>query len=134
MSLWIVVVKALGIWVLLLALAMLNGVLREAVLIPRLGSVTGLVISGLLLCSFILGVAYLCAPRLGMLGSKRLWLLGTGWLLLTLGFEFSLGLLRGKSVVEILDVYTFKGGNLWLLVLMTTLAAPWMAAKFATRH
>lgn len=129
-----IVAKAVGIWVLLLVLAILNGVLREAVLDPRLGGMPGLVISGLLLCSFILGVAYLFGPRLGVLGSKQLWLLGASWLLLTLASEFSLGLLRSKTVMEILDVYAFKGGNLWPLVLMTTLAAPWLTARFRTWH
>lgn len=120
--------KALAIWAVLLLLALLNGVLREAVLIPKLGLTPGFVISGLLLCMFILAVVYLLLPWLGLREPMPLLLLGLAWLILTLGFEFSFGWLRGKTLAQVLDAYTFKGGNLWLLVLLVVLVAPRVAA------
>ena len=124
-----VAVKALAVWVVILVLAIGNGMLREAVLIPGLGGAPGLVFSGLLLSSLILVVAYLALPWLGVTSTRQLLLVGLGWLALTLTFEFSFGLLRGMHFEEILSAYTFKGGNIWPVVLMVTASAPWLAAK-----
>lgn len=125
-----VILKALAVWALILVLAMANGTLREAILIPRLGSVPGLVLSGLLLIALILGVSWLLLPWLGVRGTGPLLAVGMGWLALTLVFEFSFGLAQGKSLAEILAAYTFAGGNLWLLVLVVTALAPWLAAHW----
>ena len=53
----------------ILLLAILNGLLREAVLVPLWGPVAGLVASGLLLSVLILLVAYLALPWLGVRGA-----------------------------------------------------------------
>lgn len=125
-----VAAKALGVWAVILVLAMLNGVLREALLIPMFGSAPGVVVSGLFLCGLILAVTwFLLLPWLGVRSSSHFLLIGFGWLILTLIFEFSFGLLRGKTMAEILAAYTFKNGNVWPAVLLVTAAAPWLAAK-----
>lgn len=123
------VVKALIIWLAILMLAMANGLLREAVLMPRLGTPAALVLSGLLLSALILGMAYLSLPWLKAEAPIQYWLVGFGWLALTLVFEFSFGLLQGKSWPVMLEAYSFKGGNLWPLVLAVTALAPYLAAR-----
>lgn len=122
--------KALVIWVGILALAIANGALREAVLIPRLGTTAGLVLSGLLLTILILGVAYGSLPWLGARRPMELLGVGLGWLVLTVVFEFSFGLWQGKSWGLLLQAYTFKGGNIWPVVLGITALAPYLAGKF----
>ena len=124
-----VAAKSLAIWAIILVLAVLNGGLRETVLIPKLGNMTGMILSGVLLSLLILAVAYRLLPWLGIRPAAQLVVIGLCWLLLTLLFEFSFGLLGGKSLSEILDAYTFKGGNLWPAVLVVTAVAPWLAAK-----
>ena len=124
-----VAAKALGIWGVILVLAVVNGALREAVLIPNLGSMAGLILSGVLLSLLILAATYLLLPWLGIRRSGQLLLVGLCWLALTLVFEFSFGVLRGKDLHEMLGAYTFKGGNLWSVVLVVTAVAPWLAAK-----
>jgi len=121
--------KALVIWFAILMLAMANGFLREFVLMPRLGTPASLVLSGLLLSALILGMAYLSLPWLKPGAPLQYWLVGFGWLALTLVFEFSFGLGQGKSWPVMLEAYTFKGGNLWPLVLAVTALAPYLAAK-----
>ena len=121
--------KALALWTLILLLAIANGLLREAVLIPRIGAFAGTALSCLLLAALILAVAYLGLPWMPVRRAGGLLWIGLGWLLLTLAFEFSFGLLRGKALAEILEAYTFRGGNLWPLVLAVTAAAPWLAAR-----
>ena len=126
-SVWL---KAFVLWLAILALAILNGILREKMMIPIFGSFTGFVISGVILCIFILGVAIAAVPWYGQLTSGQLYLVGVFWLLLTVGFEFSFGIfVQNKSLVELFEAYTFRGGNLWPVVLLVTFVSPWVAAK-----
>ena len=125
----IVVLKALAIWTGILVLAVANGILRESVLIPGLGTPAALVLSGLLLSALIIGVAYVSLPWLQISLPVQFWLVGFGWLALTLVFEFSFGIWQGKSWPVLLEAYTFKGGNIWPVVLATTALAPYLAAK-----
>ena len=122
-------VRALAVWAAILVLAVANGGLREAVLIPRLGTVAGQAFSGVLLSVLVLAVAYLALPWLRARGEGQLWGVGLGWLALTLVFEFSFGLLRGRTLAELLAAYRFEGGNLWPVVLAVTALAPWLAAR-----
>ena len=120
--------KAVLLWLAILVLAMLNGLLREAVLIPRLGRFEALVASGLLLSLLILLVAVIGAPWYGTPGPNP-WTIGALWLALTLSFEFGFGrLVQQRPWPELLAPYTFRGGNLWPLVLAVTAAAPRLAA------
>jgi hypothetical protein len=121
--------KALVVWVIILCVAFSNAALRELVLIPRLGKVRGLTISGVILCLLIPLIAYGCLPWLGVKGKTELLAIGLGWLALTLAFDLSLGWIQGKPVYELLKSYLFKGGNLWPLVLLVTAAAPYLAAR-----
>lgn len=121
--------RALAAWAGILVLAVANGALREAVLIPAFGKTAGLVLSGLLLSLLILAVAYACLPWLGVRRGPALVGVGLLWLALTLAFEFSFGLLQGKPLSEIAAAYTFEDGNLWPVVLLVTALAPWAMAR-----
>lgn len=92
-----VALKALMVWIAILVLAIFNGFLREAVLVPGLGNELGLILSGLLLSAFIIGISYLALPWLGVRRFSQLLAVGLGWLALTIIFEFSFGLWQGKS-------------------------------------
>ncbi|RJP76450.1 MAG: hypothetical protein C4522_17845 [Desulfobacteraceae bacterium] len=128
MHIWIAL-KVLSIWTCILVLAVLNGALREAIFVPKLGMAAGLVVSGVLLSAFIIVVAYLSLPWLGARRPTEFVGIGLGWLALTLVFEFSFGLWQGKSWQVMFEAYTFKGGNIWPAVLIVTALAPYLAAK-----
>ena len=122
--------KALAIWFGILVLAIANGTLREAVLIPVLGNAPGLILSGILLSALILAVAYFSLPWFGPAPVAGYIALGLSWLCLTLVFEFTFGrLLQGKPWSKLLEAYTFKGGNIWSVVLLAVAAAPYVAAR-----
>lgn len=122
--------KALALWFVILALAILNGAFRESVLIPALGGFAGLVASGILLCAGIFLVALVAAPWFAPSDSRQYLFIGVFWLLLTLSFEFGFGrFVQHKTWDELFDAYTFAGGNLWPLVLLVTCLSPWLAAR-----
>ena len=121
--------KALVVWLAILACAIGNGALREGVLVPLFGSTVGLLLSGVLLCICILAVSLLLVPWFGRKNAATFVGVGLFWLLLTLAFEFAFGLIQGKSWSELLAQYRFEGGNIWPLVLLVTTLAPCLAAR-----
>lgn len=125
----VIALKALAVWAGILLLAMFNGVLREACFLPHFGTKASFILSGTCLAVIILTVTYLFLPWLGARLPGELMAIGLGWLVLTLGFEFSFGLWQGKSWEAVLDAYSFKDGNLWPAVLVVTVIAPYVAGK-----
>ena len=122
--------KAFSLWVAVLILAILNGALREKTLIPAMGSFGAFVASGIILSGCIVLVAFVAAPWYGQLMPSAWLRIGVLWLALTLVFEFGFGRVVGnKTWPELFEAYTFTGGNIWPLVLVVTLIAPWLAAK-----
>ena len=121
-------------WIGILLLAIANGALREHVLIPLLGSVPGLICSGVLLSAIVVCVALIATPTLHYKG-VNLWWVGFVWLALTLSFEFTFGLaVQHKALAEVMSAYTFRAGNLWLVVLLTILVSPRAAALLRGLH
>jgi hypothetical protein len=124
-----VALKALVLWFLILVLAIVNGGLREAVLLSVLPRSTAFITSGILLIACVLIVALLFIKWLGRLGFAQYAGVGLLWLLLTLAFEFAFGLLvRGESLAVLLEAYRFREGNIWPIVLVVVAAAPAFAA------
>ena len=77
----------------------------------------------------VLIVALLSVKWLGQLSFAQYAGVGLLWLLLTLAFEFGFGLLvRGESLVALLEAYRFREGNIWPIVLVVVAAAPAFAA------
>ena len=128
MTLWLAV-KAIVVWLLILALAFANAALREAVLVPWIGKVRGLTLSGLILSALVLGVAYLTLSWIGAMHVIELFAVGIGWLVFTLLFDLLMGAIQGERIRQQFDAYLFKRGNLWPVVLLVTAGAPWVAAK-----
>lgn len=123
------ILKALAVWLLILICAVLNGTFRESVLVPRLGSIPAFITSGILLSLCIVAVSAALVPWFGQRPVSGYLLLGVFWLVLTLVFEFGFGrVLQHKTWPQLLEAYTFRGGNLWPLVLIVTTLAPLLAA------
>lgn len=121
--------KSVLAWLVILVLAVANGALREAFLVPHLGKHYGLLLSGFLLSVFIFLTAFLTLPWLRANTPRQLIGIGVGWLALTLAFELAFGRVQGKPWPVIFEAYMFKDGNLWSVVLLATLTAPYITAK-----
>ena len=121
--------RALIIWFALLVVAVANGGFREAVLIPRFAPLTGHVVSTVMLCAGILIVTYVAVPWIRPGSLRGTIAIGLAWLALTLAFEFGFGRARGKPWAELLADYDGLKGRIWVLVLITTAVAPYLAAR-----
>jgi hypothetical protein len=124
------ILKAIAVWFAILVCAILNGALREGLLMRLFGKPAAPLLSGTLLCLIILAIAWFAVPWFGRLPAWRYALVGALWLVLTLAFEFTFGLVvQGKTWPQLLEAYTFKEGNLWLLVVVVTATAPSLSAR-----
>jgi hypothetical protein len=122
--------RALAVWFLLLVAAVVNGVFRERVLVPRMGSHAGHVLSTVILCILIFALTWLTISWIGPPTAKTAITIGGCWLLLTLAFEFGFGHYGArKPWSELLADYDVLHGRVWILVLITTAAAPWLAGR-----
>jgi len=121
--------KAVVVWVAILALAIVNGALRDMVVAGFVGRAAARAASGVILCMCIFLAALIAAPWLGRLSTRTWWGIGMLWLTLTVVFETAVGYAQHGSWQTLLDAYTLQGGNLWPLVLLATLVSPWLGAR-----
>ena len=122
------ILESFVVWLCFIPAAILNGGLREYVLVPAIGRKWALPASGIILSMCIFLITWLLLPRLVKVRtSGTAWLIGICWLVLTVAFEFASGLAGGNTVAELLSAYNPLTGNLWLLVLATTLLSPVLA-------
>ncbi len=123
--------KSFIVWICFIPVAILNGGLREYVLVRLVGEKTALPVSGILLSIFIFLLTWLMLPRLAKGSSmKECLAIGLCWALLTVAFESVGGIAGGSTVTEILAAYNPLTGNLWTLVLVTTLLSPVLLKVF----
>lgn len=119
--------RAFLIWFLLLFLAVLNGLGRERWLEPQFGEKRARQLSCLTGCAAFLLASWFTLPWIGVPNGAAAWQIGFFWLILTLFFEFGFGRARGMSWSDLLADYAFWRGRLWILVLIVTVCAPYLA-------
>jgi hypothetical protein len=123
------ITRAVLIWWALLAIASINGLVREVVLIPRMGEVAGRAISTLALSAFIVMLTWISIGWIAPRSAQQAWAVGVLWVALTLAFE----LLAGHYVFHnpwsrLLEDYNIVRGRIWILVLIATLLSPRLCA------
>ena len=117
-------VKILLIWFCIIPAAVLNGGFRNYILDKYLPTSVALALSGIILSGLILLITALLLPRARNLSKKDCIITGLIWMILTVGFEFYFGLSSGAGWHELLQAYNPLSGNLWILVVLSTLFAP----------
>jgi hypothetical protein len=115
----------LGVWILLAVVAVLNGGVREAVLIPRVGEDIGHLLSTALL---VLAILLLSGLYFGWTSIEytrvELLVVGACWTVLTVGFEFLVGYAEGTPVSVTLGQYDVMAGEVWIAVPITLFVSP----------
>ena len=120
-------IQAIGIWFFFFFLAILNGGLRENILV-KLGSIA-LPLSGIILSICIFVVALLLIPKIKECKSKDYIIFGIIWFVLTNLFDLLMYISEGKGINELLNSYNFLNGDLWILVVITTFVSPIIVSK-----
>jgi hypothetical protein len=119
--------QAIAIWMIIIPIAILNGALRESVLI-KLGAIA-LPLSGIILSFCIFLVAFFLIPKIHSCDKKEYIAFGVVWFVLTNLFDLSIILIEGGNFTDLLKAYYFLDGNLWIIVVLTTLLSPILVAK-----
>ena len=120
--------RILAGWLLLLGLAIANGVVREQVIAPRTRRGVALALSTVMLSALIVAAGWVVTPWIGPRTLQDAWTIGAAWVTLTLAFEFLAGhYLFGRTWQELLADYNLLAGRIWIMVLIVTLMTPVVA-------
>jgi hypothetical protein len=120
--------RAAAVWFAILGVAFINGGIRVALLIPRLGDLPAHAISSISLSAAILAAAFLSIGWIGISQAGDALRVGGLWVAMTLCFEFLAGhYIFGSSWSRLLEDYNIFQGRIWLLVVATTHFAPLIA-------
>ena len=117
-------------WMVLSVVAILNGILRNAFISPKIGELGGHVVSTMLLCALIILVTLSLIKWLGPNSKRDVIAIGLFWLLMTVAFEFLAGhYLFGHPWNRLFADYNMAKGRIWALVLIATFVAPMSSAR-----
>ena len=120
-----ILLQALGVWVLLLGFAVINGLFRQMVLEPHLGSEPAHFLSTTTLAGFVLATSFFFVGFGDEEPAKpELLAIGMLWAALTVLLELGLGLARGISSADLFRDYDFTRGRLFGLVILAELLSP----------
>lgn len=117
--------RAFVVWMVLLVAAVINGIVREAVLAPFWGPTVAHWVSTLLLSAGIFFATLLLSPWLDLRSRREAWWVGALWFALTVGFEFIAGhFVFGTPWPTLLADYNLAQGRIWILIPVVTLLTP----------
>ncbi|MCB1765983.1 MAG: hypothetical protein KDJ22_07960 [Candidatus Competibacteraceae bacterium] len=104
-------------WFSLMGLAILNGALRDLVYRKWIGEFHAHQLSTLTLLLLFAGEFWMLFTIWPLASSAQAWTVGTGWLVMTLAFEFGFGHgVSGHSWRRLLGAYRLHEGQLWSLI------------------
>ena len=121
--------RAVAIWLVIVCIESGLGTLRTIFLAPRIGDFRARQVGVFVSSAFILAVAYLSIRWIRARSARALVLVGVVWLILTVLFELSLGLVLGLSWQRIAEDYDFRRGGLMPLGLLVLVLSPLIVAK-----
>lgn len=126
-------IQAVGVWIALLILAIINGAIRNGVYGPRIGNeLVAHQISTVTCIVLFLTVMYVFLKFTGAEYTEHdLLIIGFMWLVMTIVFEFLFGhYVMGNPWSKLFADYNILKGRVWSLVLLTTLGGPYFVGKY----
>ncbi|MDD5057744.1 MAG: hypothetical protein PHQ60_07715 [Sideroxydans sp.] len=127
--------RYLAAWFVLLAVAMVNGGLRDLTygtqisepLANQISCVSGILLFAVVIRQFV--------RRWPPASAREAWFIGLFWLALTVAFEFLFfHYVGGRSWAELLANYDIVHGRLWPLILLWVLVAPYFFYRLSGKH
>ncbi len=124
---------AVGVWLVLTVLAILNGTLRNYTYSRVVSEQAAHVISSVVLIVLFLLVTYVFLASVKVAyGNLDLLLVGAIWLVLTVAFEFLFGhYVAGHPWSRLLADYNLLRGRVWALVLLAVFLGPLIMGRLA---
>lgn len=119
-------------WFALAALAVVNGIVREAsygkvmpeLAAHQLSTATGIAITG--------AFGYFLSRIWPLQSSAQAWRIGAAWLLFTIAFEFGFGhFVAGHPLSRLINDYNLLNGRVWTLFLLWMLVMPVVFCRLA---
>jgi hypothetical protein len=128
----VIYLQALGIWVVMLIFAIINGILRNEIYGPKVHELLAHQLSTIIyIAVFILVMLLLFSQTTAPYSHKDLILIGIVWMVLTILFEFGFGhYVIGHAWSRLLHDYNIFQGRIWSLVLITELIGPSVIGRY----
>lgn len=125
------IVITVGTWFLFIVLAIVNAGLRERVFSEFFDELRSHQLSTFTLMIFLFVVTYLVLRYSNIdLTDTQAFIMGTIWLIMAISFEFLAGhYVFGNSWELLIGDYNIFKGRIWILILITTFLAPYLAKK-----
>ena len=121
--------RALLVWLLMMAVETIHGVLRNMFLTPLVGDLRARQIGVFIGSALILGIAVAFIGWIRPSSVRALAGIGAMWLVLTLAFEFGLGLALRRPWADMLADYDLTRGGLLSIGMVVLALSPWIAAE-----
>jgi hypothetical protein len=116
--------KSILYWIPLPFIGVLNGIFRGIVLSNVTPETSARQISSILMIGWIALYTKLIFHKLELKRSAEPWILGITWIVLTMVFEFLVGIITNTSIHTMMADYNVFEGRLWGFVLMSLLVIP----------
>jgi hypothetical protein len=117
--------QALAVWASFLGFAVINGLFRQTVLEPHIGTEPAHFLSTTTLAGFVFFVTLLFVGlRSEVPAQTELLAIGMLWAVLTALLELGMGLARGVAAAELFRDYDISRGRLFGLLILAELLSP----------
>ena len=113
-------------WFPMLLLAIINGTARDLWYKKYVGEITAHQISTVSLILLFGFYIWLVMKKYPAKSGTQAIYVGLFWLTLTLAFEFGFGLMRGRTLTQLLGEYDIMKGRIWILIPVWVLLAPYL--------
>lgn len=123
------ILRYILLWLPMIMLAFANATIRELILKKYFTDTTSHQLSTNTLIIFCFAYTWFVYPWLRIQETKQAFLIGIIWVVLTMAFEFSLGLSTGKTWRSMLQDYNILAGHIWALFLIALFFLPLICHK-----
>lgn len=117
-------IKHFLLWLPMIVLAFSNAALRQLFFVKYFSDLRAHQLSTLTLILLCTVYVWFVFPLLHIQHYKQAILIGVGWTILTIGFEFSLGRLTNKPWAYLFRDYQLFEGRIWILFLIWLMLLP----------
>jgi hypothetical protein len=114
------------LWIPMIIIAFANATFRQLVFIKYTNELRAHQLSTITLIILCSVYVWLIFPHLQIHNTEQAFVAGGLWVLLTVLFEFALGLLTGKPIAFLLRDYNLLAGRIWLFFLLWLLLLPYI--------